>query len=99
MREVTLPTDKLSEVSKVSEELPKQRISPRNKWKYTLFISITAACVLVVMGLLIILVSDIGSGERAELLNRVGTFLVLFAAPLYFLAAHCLDKLDFKNRK
>ena len=64
-----------------------------------LFISITAACGLAAMGLLIIIVSGIGSGESAGLLNRVGTFLVLFAAPLYFLAAHCLDKLDFRNRK
>lgn len=64
-----------------------------------LFISISAACVFVVMGFLIIGMSDIGSGERADLLNRVGTFLVLFAAPLYFLAAHCLDKLDFGNKR
>lgn len=96
---MTLPTNTLSENSEIPEKLPNRKISPRKKWKYTLFVSITAACVLVVTGLLIIGVSEIGAGERADLLNRVGTFLVLFAAPLYFLAAHCLDKLDFRNKK
>lgn len=96
MREIILPTNQISENLK---ELPKAKLSTRKKWKYTLFVSITVACVLVMMGILIIIMSDIGSGERADLLNRAGTFLVLFAAPLYFLAAHCLDKLDFMNRK
>ncbi len=96
MREITLPAN---EISENSEEFSKAKLSTRKKWRYTLFISISAACVLVMMGILIIVVSDIGSGERADLLNRAGTFLVLFAAPLYFLAAHCLDKLDFFEKK
>lgn len=93
MREIILPTNQ------IPEEKNEQKLSPRKKWRYMLFISISAACVFVVMGLLIIVMSDVGEGARADLLNRVGTFLVLFAAPLYFLAAHCLDKLDFGNKK
>ena len=96
MREITAPANP---ISKDSKNLPEPKPSSRNKWKYTLFISVISACVLVVMGMFVIVMSDIGSGERAELLNRVGTFLVLFAAPLYFLAAHCLDKLDFRSKR
>lgn len=96
MREITLPTNQIPEVS---EKKQISKISPRKKWKYVLILSISTACILAATGLIIMFLAEIDAVERAELMSRIGTFLILFAAPLYFLAAHCLDKLDFTNKR
>lgn len=92
MKEITIPIEQIAAA--------KQPAKPRReKWKIILLLSVTAACLLAAAGLIIILLAYLDAVERREWMNRVGTFLVLFAAPLYFLAAHCLDKLDFRKNK
>lgn len=92
MKELTLPDTELREEKRAK----KKEISIYlKKWRWTLILSLSLASVLLIMGLII---SGFAYVEHAELLNKVGTVLVIFAAPLYFLAAHCLDKMDFRKK-
>lgn len=68
------------------------------KWKWGLILSLSLAVLLAITGLIISGLEYLDLIEPAKLLNKIGTVLMLFAAPLYFLAAHCLDKIDLRKK-
>lgn len=92
MKELTLPDNELREEKKAKKKGVSTYLK---KWKWTLISSISLATILLITGLII---SGLAYIEHAELLNKIGTLLVIFAAPLYFLTAHCLDKLDLRKK-
>ncbi len=75
----------------------KEKISPekdRNRWSAAMYISGTLAIIFSVSGLIICGIYHLNLFLHSKIANMTGTYLMVLAIPLYFLAAHYLDKLD-----
>ena len=95
MREVLLSSTYFREDSK--EEINQKDFA--NRWKYVLVFSISAALLFAGTGLIISGLAYFGLIEHARLLSRIGTILIVVSAPLFILAAHCLDEIKFEERR
>lgn len=95
MKELTLPN---AQIPTAKENTENNDLTCSKKWKFALISSGFSALLLSAAGLFISALAYMDMVARAELFNKIGTVLVLFAAPLYFLAAHCLDKIDLRKK-
>ena len=68
-------------------------------WDLAMAISIACAITISGLGLTLSGMSYLGLVVNPESINEIGTFMMVFAAPLFFFAAHCMDKIDLKNKK
>lgn len=101
MKELTLPIPEMSpEANNAAADTGTERKNNarRKRWKIGLYLSISAACLLGLTGLIISGLYYIDVSKHTKLIKEIGTVLVLFAAPLYFLAAHCLDMIDPRKK-
>ncbi len=70
-----------------------------NRWKYVLVISISIALLFSGTGLVVSGLAYLGLIEHAKVVSRIGTIMIIVSAPLFILAAHCLDEIRFEERR
>ena len=74
-----------------------KKLFRENVWQITLGFSLVMAVLGSISGLIISVLSHLNLLYDRAAMKTIGTLLILIAAPLYFLAAHCLDKLDLQQ--
>ncbi|MEZ5426420.1 MAG: hypothetical protein R2747_09155 [Pyrinomonadaceae bacterium] len=100
MKELVLPAgERPRAAEKNINQTKKKTFGRRKSWKLALYLSISSGFLLGLTGLIVSALAHTSAVERNTLVNEIGTFLVLSAAPLYFLAAHCLDKVAPRRQK
>ena len=95
MREVLLSATHFRENTK--EKIEQKDFT--NRWKYVLVFSISTALLFAGAGLLFSGLAYFGLIEHAKIMSRIGTILIVVSAPLFILAAHCLDEIKFEDRR
>lgn len=95
MREAVLPTAYIREYS----EDARKRKTRTNRWQFVLIISVSIALLFAVAGLFISGLAYLGLVEHARILSRIGTIMIVVSAPLFILAAHCLDEIRFETKR
>lgn len=91
MRELTYEKVNNSNIFKAKDE---KLFTDTNKWENMLIESISLAVLSLVAGLGMCGLSHIFTIKNAATLNGIGTLLIIISLPLFFLMAHCLDKID-----
>jgi hypothetical protein len=95
MREILLSSAHFREDS--NEKIKQKDYT--NRWKYVLIFSISSALLFGGTGLIISGLAYFGLIEHAKIMSRIGTILIVVSAPLFILAAHCLDEMKFEERR
>ncbi len=84
---------------KAADESIRKNFLRENGWFIAMGSSLMIALSGSFAGMIISGLSYLNYFSDRETMKILGTLLIVFAAPLYFLAAHCLDKLDLQQTK
>ncbi len=96
MREFTLPLPAITnEETQNSIEIFRQR---KTRWTVAAFFFVVSGFLFGASGFTMSVLAYLESGEFARTNSRIGGYLIFAAFPLFFLAAHALDKIALNRR-
>ena len=78
-------------------EISRKKVRAK-RWQLVLIISILIALLFSAAGLVASGLAYFGLVEQAKFISRVGTIMIVVSAPLFTLAAHCLDEMRFEEK-
>ena len=95
MREISLPLTAISGSNRQNINLYRQRLT---RWTFAACFFAMTGFLLVVAGFLTSILAYLEAAEYEKTNSRIGGLLIFAAFPLFFIAAHALDKIALNKR-
>ena len=91
------PPPNIKIIRKINQDFAREKKLKR--WTQALYFSTLSGISFGLIGLDMCGLAYFAIVENVRLINRIGTWLIVFAFPLIMFGAHCLDKIEDVKKK